>query len=211
MKRKIFIDCGAWKGTSISFFRENHPDAKDFEIYAFECHPKAQDDLRSVSNIKVIEKAVWICGGELPFYLSLVQKDVFQEGSTLIRQKITAWINRKEPVAVEGIDFSQWIKNELSPDDYIIVKMNIEGAEYAVLDKMIQDKTLNYIDKLYVQWHWHKINYNEAEHQAIVDRISSAGITLHGWELYHDGSGNFSDKWKAEFLKTLAGEDLHVN
>jgi len=29
--------------------------------------------------------------------------------------------------------------------------------------------------------------------------------------LYHDGKGNYSERWRVEFLKTLSGEDLHVN
>jgi hypothetical protein len=54
-------------------------------------------------------------------------------------------------VTVESIDFSQWLKRTVAPDDYVILSMDIEGAEYDVLDKMLQDGAFKHVDRLYVE------------------------------------------------------------
>ena len=41
--RKVFLDCGAHKATSIKKFREEYPNAGDYEIISFECNPKYLD------------------------------------------------------------------------------------------------------------------------------------------------------------------------
>ena len=45
------------------------------------------------------------------------------------------------------IDLSQWIIDTFSEDDYIIFKLDVEGAEYEILRKMLNDKAFAYIDK----------------------------------------------------------------
>ena len=45
------------------------------------------------------------------------------------------------------IDLSQWIMDTFSVDDYIIFKLDVEGAEFEILRKMLADKAFAYIDK----------------------------------------------------------------
>ena len=43
---------------------------------------------------------------------------------------------------VEAIDFSKWVLENFTEEDFIILKMDIEGSEYKVLPKMIEDGTI---------------------------------------------------------------------
>jgi hypothetical protein len=54
---------------------------------------------------------------------------------------------------VESFDFSQWLESNFSERDYIILSLDIEGAEYPILDKMFRDSTMKYVDRLYVEFH----------------------------------------------------------
>ena len=45
------------------------------------------------------------------------------------------------------VDLSQWIQKHTSPDDYVIFKLDVEGAEFDILDKMLKDGTFKWIDK----------------------------------------------------------------
>ncbi len=45
------------------------------------------------------------------------------------------------------IDLSKWIMETFTIEDYIIFKLDVEGAEYEILRKMINDKAFKYIDK----------------------------------------------------------------
>ena len=58
-----------------------------------------------------------------------------------------------ETIDVECIDFSEWVKNNFKKEDYIILKMDIEGAEFNVLPKMIANDTLSYVNKMIIEWH----------------------------------------------------------
>lgn len=162
--RKIFIDCGVWTGDSIKEFKKYY---NDYEIYGFECEPRLKDELeilKDVLGFVFLNKAVWSKDEILKFYLG--QEDLTQSSSLLKEKK--KYINKSKPVEVEAIDFSYWLKSNFKKDDYIICKMNIEGAEYPVLEKMIKDDTISYINKLFISWHWRKLNgFSKEKHDQI--------------------------------------------
>ena len=45
------------------------------------------------------------------------------------------------------VDLSQWIQKNTSPDDYVLFKLDVEGAEFDILDRMLKDGTFKWIDK----------------------------------------------------------------
>jgi FkbM family methyltransferase len=59
----------------------------------------------------------------------------------------------KTTAEVPCIDLSTFIQNNFTPDDVIVIKMDIEGAEYSVLEKMIKDGTLKWVNFIAVEWH----------------------------------------------------------
>ena len=84
----------------------------------------------------------------------------------------------KEDIIVEGIDFSSWIINNFTPDDFIIVKMDIEGSEYKVLPKMIEDGSMKYVNEIIVEWHdWQLPEYSYLTSE-LESKITSLGINL---------------------------------
>ena len=145
--RKIYIDCGSWKGISLEKFMSKN---KDYEIHAFDpiCRYNYPE------NVHYYKKAVWIEDCKKNFYIN---RDKVNQGSSLYKGKQTANLDKKHPKKVECIDFPKWIRDSFSIDDYIILVMNIEGAEYAILNKMMEDRTIEYIDELYVSPHAGKI------------------------------------------------------
>jgi hypothetical protein len=56
-------------------------------------------------------------------------------------------------ISVESFDFSQWLSGSFTEKDYVILSLDIEGAEFAVLEKMLQEETARLIDRLYVEFH----------------------------------------------------------
>jgi len=182
--RNVFIDCGAWTGdTVIRFIGCN----KNYDIYAFECHPDHKDELIKLSeeyNFTFINKAVWINEGPILFYLGTGNRT---SASTLYKTKKKK-IDKENPIIVECIDFSKWIKDNFATDDNIVCKMNIEGAEYKLLPKMIADGTMKYIKKLYVSWHYNKLEgFDKRTHDSLVRNLSLI-TKLHKWD--YDGKNN---------------------
>ena len=86
-----------------------------------------------------------------------------------------------EDVKVESIDISQWILDTFSKDDRIVMKMDIEGSEYEVLPKMIEDGSINYVNQLYIEWHDYILpEYKEMTPQ-LQKSLGEAGVQVGGW------------------------------
>lgn len=168
--RKVYIDCGAWEGDSVLCFKQYH---SNYDIYAFECAFKFEQELKTLSfqqGFTFINKAVWICDGNVNLYPGIGRHT--QSGSLCFSKR--KYIDKKNPETIQSVDFSQWIISEFDKDDYIVCKMNIEGAEYDVLEKMLVDGSIQYINKLYVGWHNTKLkNFSEKRHNKIKKQIGN--------------------------------------
>lgn len=163
--RKIFIDCGSNIGQSVSHFKTMSLYSPDFIIYCFEPLPCFDEMYKNRKDIIFSNKAVWINNGEINFYIS---KKMGGIGSTLKKEKRSFHPDSKNPIRVECFDFSKWIINNFSKEDYIILKMDIEGAEYDVLEKMVNDGSIYYIKKAFVEFHARKMTPPDKRHDPLV-------------------------------------------
>lgn len=176
-RRKIYIDCGAWEGDSILAFKKYH---KDYEIFGFECEPRLEKDLVALSlkeKFYLFFKAVYVQDGPICLYQGI--KD-FTESSSVLANK-TTYIDNKNFIEIEAIDFSQWVIDNFDRDDFIVCKMNIEGAEYDVLEKMVEDGSIHYINHLYIEWHSKKIRGFDQKRHADLKEMLSNMVVLHDW------------------------------
>jgi FkbM family methyltransferase len=93
--------------------------------------------------------------------------------------------NFKTTYEVPCIDFSQFIKDNFSKEDNIIVKMDIEGSEYATLEKMLADGTLEYLNHISVEWH-SRFFTNQDEmrdkENMLIDAMQKLGVNLESWK-----------------------------
>ena len=170
--RKIFLDGGAHNGCSVRMFIENTPDYKDYEIYSFECHNGRYNELALIGNelglakFKPIQKAIWVSDGQ---------------------KKFNGWeledtSSPNDNSGVESIDFSKFILDNFSKDDYIILKLDIEGAEYKVVDKMYSDGSLAYISKFYGELHGPKKGYTVEDNNKLLAKIWKSDLKLLNWD-----------------------------
>ena len=171
--RNIFLDCGAWNGCSVDFFRENYPDGDKFEVFCFECLPANIEILRKRKDIRLVRKAVWVKNEFVKFFTAS-----YTESGTLYSGKTTGGVSTENPISVETINLVEFIKDNFSEDDNIVLKLNIEGAEYDVIKHMAHHGILGWINKYYIQWHWNKIRgFEKSRH----DTVSSM-IKWHSWD-----------------------------
>jgi len=179
MVNKIFIDAGAWNGISVSMFRKHWKNHEEFEIYSFECNPKYRNHFNKL-NVNFINKAIWTYDGVVNFYLGNDGRGN-DWGSTLIKNKITGNIDPNKPVEVGCIDFSKWIVDNFSKKDYIILKIDVEGAEWEVLPKMMRDGSIDYINELYGEWHVDKVGKTDVELGVMEMNLRKYNLKMRGW------------------------------
>jgi FkbM family methyltransferase len=164
---KIYVDCGAHQGDIFRLYYGQFDEYHLFEIHPV-IHKKLIESLPKDGKVYVHNNAVWTENGTAEFYLS--QHDTY--GSTMIKEKQSGRIDVNNPHIVDTVDFSNFI---LSLDaTYLHVKMDIEGAEYAVLDKMIKDDTLRFVDTLEVEFHSHKIqsSHIKKQHDSLLNHLT---------------------------------------
>jgi len=171
-KRYIFIESGAGCGGIIELFTKTrlyseHP----WEIYAFEARPDLIPQIPKRTNQTILNKAIWIHDGFVKFYLG---KD--PKGSSILKHKKTGGLRVDEPVEVESINFGQWLKRNFRLEDFILVSFNIEGAEYDVLNNMLRDGTIEYIDELYVEFHNEKVGISKETDKQLVSEIQKRNV-----------------------------------
>lgn len=171
--KKIFIDCGANNGQSTRWFQKSHKDSKTYEIHCFEPNPDLKKKLENNGAIYHPE-AVWIENGKTTFYIGHSNLS-----STIVKAKYSGRANKK--IDVDTIDFSSWIQDNFSETDYIIIKMDIEGAEYEVIDKMLKDKTFDWIDEIYIEFHGNKMNPKPKDNKDLIRQIKNTNTKVNGW------------------------------
>lgn len=135
---KIIIDCGANIGLSVLFFAINYPS---HEIIAFEPDTYLFKLLSiniknyNLKNVRLIQKAVWNCEGELEFYT---------DGG--MGGRINQIYQNKRSEKVKTIRLKDWLNTEID-----FLKIDIEGAEHQVIIDC-KDK-LNKINNLFFEYH----------------------------------------------------------
>lgn len=149
----IFVDIGAYNGDTIQqFYNWGHllGDPHEFKIYAFEPNPIHKEALETLEkqkkNLTVSNKAAWVTNGKIEFTVDDI-------GSTVMKSKKN-W-GKGEIIEVECFDFSEWLQN--NADEFVIVKMDCEGAEFPILERLIADNTIELIDMLWVEMHPNKV------------------------------------------------------
>lgn len=170
MTRKVFIDLGAFDGDTIRQFREKYHDADHFEIHAFEPDPRCREHFATM-RVHFHPVAAWVEDGYVDLYLGDLQS------SSLMRDKTSGNIDRDHPVRVECVDFSRWIRQ--FDGAAIVLKMDVEGVEHAILGKMLDEGSLASVRELWVDWHHHKVNTSQERHDELLDRLNATGIPLH--------------------------------
>jgi FkbM family methyltransferase len=149
---KVFIDGGGHNGCSIRKFNVIQADAKEYKKISFEPNEKFVKFYTNLDS-ELIQKAISTYNGICNFYM---QTSWEAAGSSVLKAKSN--LQKWKQIQVECIDLSKWIINTFNKNDYIILKLDIEGLEYDVLEKMIQDESITYIDKLYIEFHYPYLN-----------------------------------------------------
>ncbi len=149
MENKYLIILGGHNGSIVRQFREDSR-YKDFFFYVFEPNPIYKNDYSGIKNMEMIQSAAWIDDGEIRFYIGNKR---FQGHSVMEKKKN---IDVNSYIDVPCVDFSQWVLNNFGKDDCLHMRVDIEGAEYDVLTKMVDDKSIDLFEKVYVEFHHYK-------------------------------------------------------
>lgn len=176
---KAYIDLGSHVGKAINKFMESEEYDDSWVLHAFDANPIL---VRSYpEQVQEHRQAVWIYDGTVDFYINQKSRtSSYTRGGTILKEKVTGHLDKRHPEKVPCIDISKWLLENFTKEDYVFVKMDVEGAEYAVLEKMLTDGSMDLIDKLHLEWHWGVIGMKEEDHLNLCNRLKERlGDKLH--------------------------------
>ena len=170
----IAIDCGANLGAITSVLA-----AGGAEVHAFEPNPDAfrilSAKFHGLPNVHLHQQAVLNKPGVLTLYLHVNygrNPERFSSGSSLIAEKRN--VDDHNGVDVDVIDLPAFIKALGRP--VRLLKIDIEGAEYVLLNALIDAGLMDSIGKIYVETHAHAIPSLQAADTALRLRIATLGL-----------------------------------
>jgi FkbM family methyltransferase len=158
---KIFIDCGFHLGEGLTDFTNLLNIDENWKVYIFEANPACDifNKITSNLNINVYDKAVWVHSDGVIF--NQENNNVSNSPKINSTSILDGWgscigeLNSSHTISnqvfVETIDMSNWITQFSGCEIYC--KMDIEGAEFKILRKMIKDGTISMFTELWVEWH----------------------------------------------------------
>jgi FkbM family methyltransferase len=194
---KIFIDCGFNDGRILEAFLKELPS---FKFYGFEVNEeyfkeralKLQQRYPNIMNLHF--KAVTNHGGSEKYFIAGKKNGRYQGLDTTIlpdfhQESITDPASHEIP----SIDFSCWLEETIAkhttPDGikpFVAVKMDIEGAEYAVLEELVRNRTILLVNDLLVEFHTDQFDQErraefERREREIREDIASTPVHLLDW------------------------------
>ncbi|XP_038077321.1 uncharacterized protein LOC119745168 [Patiria miniata] len=211
-QRKIFLDCGANVASTVQLFRETYPGGRDFTIHSFEIDERLSPYFEPYDKHH-LHCPVGVAGkdGNMTAYSEMVWgpnkglnagADMQWGGGTLFAFESEKRNNktgggRKLSVrkTIPVIDLSKWIADTFSPDDYIIFKLDVEGAEYDILRNMLDNNVFaTYVDKYYGEYHdYQPSGWAQKDKDKIRDDIEKLDMHMISWEGERRTYGDIED------------------
>lgn len=170
----IYIDAGFYVGNALQMHIDAGTIDDSWKIYAFEPSTDLMFDAKRWKNVELIRKAAWIYDGEVEFQLSKRENASFIDGTGYAGAEY-------KKIKVPCVDFSKFVANVVpfGKTVYMIVSMDIEGSEYQVLEKMIEDNSIDNVSELDIEFH-HRFmeKHDQEDSKRLVKEITRRGVRI---------------------------------
>jgi FkbM family methyltransferase len=177
----LFIDLGANLGQGYTWF-SRYFDTPNVEFELFEPNPNCFAELLKLpgvrsGEVKVHNVGVGAAAGFFKFYgLAEGEGGKTSQGGSIVKEHNSNRYAASDDGAidVEVINFSDYLREKAKNFKKIVVKMDIEGAEVDLLESMIENRSVDLIDYLYVEFH---SQYQDEETAAVTRAREEAILT----------------------------------
>lgn len=195
----IFVDLGAANGNTFEKFLQDGygPVSQcahgtgDYEAFLVEANPRFAADLNKLQTNypgkvhALPSTAAYMCEGQTTFYIDTVTTEHNYWGSSMSanHQDVQA-SGAKTKVTVPTSNLMKILSENTIPGDWVMVKMDIEGAEWDILPCLAESPLAKQIDRLYLEQHpaaWSVANPPEDSMPAIKAKLAAKGVDMPGY------------------------------
>ncbi len=134
----IDLGCQPHEASSLPYLADTY---KPSLIYGFDPWPDLDTSITEVNGVPVAlyRKAAWVHDGSIGYH---------QDGDA-------SWVE-EDGLQVECFDLAGFL-DRLGAQ--VLLKMDVEGAEYALLPHLEDTGAIRFVDALLVEWHDHEIPF----------------------------------------------------
>lgn len=201
-RRYIYVDIGSRNyGSSIgNWFQKAYPkQGHNFTIYAIEADSTFRHSYSNHPEVNFMAYAAWIRNESLGFGSDMDRNGCGHRGgmgriqySPRVSQK-SSWLDRCDHRAeVQGLDVSEWIRSMVREEDFLVVKMDVEGAETDLVPKMVDTGAICLVDELFLECHYNrwqrssphrspKYNRTYQDCVSLFRSLRRRGVLVHQW------------------------------
>ncbi len=187
--KRVYLDLGGNKGQGLRHFISSYNiDPENWVVETFEPDPNCdiENQIKDLGYVKINNKAVWTHTGKVNFS----QLDENSEGSSVeclmsegncANPNSESFRKHDHIISIDCIDIST-ILSKYKDFNFVLVKMDVEGSEFNLLRKIIEDGSIEIINDLYVEWH-HEYVKNESEQTVneLKNKILEKNVNLYDW------------------------------
>ncbi|KAK1426513.1 hypothetical protein QVD17_15187 [Tagetes erecta] len=94
---------------------------------------------------------------------------------------------------VQGFDFAEWLKRTVSEKDYVVMKMDVEGAEFDLIPRLVETGAICMVDEMFLECHYNrwqkccpgvrspKYAKTYGECLGLFESLRDRGVLVHQW------------------------------
>ena len=200
-ERHIYVDLGArnYDSSIGSWFEKQYPKQnKTFEVYAFEADKSFYGEYEGKKGVKLMPYAAWVRNETLSFEIDREPDNVGLQWAEMgrIQPKQLSTEDREnidKVYRVEALDLADWLIRTFSKRDFVVMKMDIEGSEFDLMNRLVESGAFCLIDELFLECHYdrwikccsgektnrHKRSY--AQCMNLYAKLRKDGCFVHQW------------------------------
>lgn len=187
-QKVIVLDVGAndgWWGYNYARIIRN--GTFDVSLVYFEPLPQFHGSLRTLvkafggANSQLVAAAAWTESATLTLHIPDSGKATKSASLTNVNAYSGGGWTSVKNVTVQAIDFSRYLHDAAMKYDIVVLKMDVEGAEYRLLPRLIATGSLCHVDYMLVEWHLkYQPDDNGARLSALALRYAFEGLVQRG-------------------------------
>lgn len=166
---RVFLDVGAHVGETLAVVID--PRWGFDRIYCFEPSPDCWDAIDTLADdrVELLRFGLWSSGTTMELH------DSGEIGASLFETKAIG----DGAARVELRDAAEWFADNVSHYDRVVMKLNCEGAECEVLDRLLDSGEIHKVDELVVHFDVRKVPGMEHREAVTRRRLKATGVHYH--------------------------------
>ncbi|GAU13885.1 hypothetical protein TSUD_262120 [Trifolium subterraneum] len=198
--RYVYVDVGARSyGSSIgSWFKKQYPKQnKTFHVYAIEADKAFHQEYAMKKGVTLLPYAAWVKNESLVF-------EINNDPGDKKKEKVGRGMGRIQPLdsqggggggvqKIQGFDFAEWLKNTVTMNDFVVMKMDVEGTEFDLIPRLFETGAICLVDEIFLECHYNRWQrccpgqrspkYEKTYDQCLqlFNSLRQSGVLVHQW------------------------------